>query len=356
MNKKYNDFENRKRNKQNGRKDFNRANLKKRDKNFKQKNAKLKNVYVGKNKNWKGQIKKSYSKDDKINSNTIYNIDKNNRRQSSNDRYNNDKENYNEYNKKETYDFEDILKDYSENKIALKKTDETFVLHLCKLYNISEFWFLLKKGMEHIVSKYVIKKKKKNFQYDNINFYIKKLQKRKKKIYKNYIENEDMINHTKEDKEEDDEDDEDEKTKDDLPNGDKINNTNITSFSQKLLFFDIEDTLFNLDNDQISINKKAWKKKIKNLLKKKTQSSEIPKDDSEDDNDNSEKTKKNKEHSISYNNIPIYLRQIYDMENEYSGKIRENIGQVSIKELAKQKVNMSNIYKLLYDIGLTMIY
>lgn len=44
------------------------------------------------------------------------------------------------------------------------------------------------------------------------------------------------------------------------------------------------------------------------------------------------------------------------MENEFSAKIRENIEQVSIKEIAKQKVKMSNIYKLLYDIGLTMIY
>ncbi|VTZ70197.1 large ribosomal subunit nuclear export factor, putative [Plasmodium chabaudi chabaudi] len=343
MNKKYNDFENRKRNKQNGKKDFSKANLKKMDKNFKQKNIKLKNVYAGKNKNWKG----------KINSNTIYSTDKNNSRQSSNDRRNNDRGNYNEYNKKEIYDLDEILKDYSDNKITLKKPDETFILHLCKLYNISELWVLLKKGMEHIVSKYVIKKKKKNLQYDNINFYIKKLQKRKKKIYKNYIENEDMINNTKEDNEENDDD---EKTKDDLPNGDKFNDTNMTSFSQKLLFFDIEDALFNIDNDQISVNKKAWKKKIKDLLKKKTQSLEISKDDSEDDNDNLEKTKKNKEYSISYSDIPIYLRQIYDIENKFSNNSGENIEQVNIKEIAKQKVNMSNIYKLLYDIGLTMMY
>ncbi|KAI4836708.1 large ribosomal subunit nuclear export factor [Plasmodium brasilianum] len=327
--------------------------FKKRGNSFKNKKAKLKKGNFGINYNWKSKIKNTYVKGEK---------------KSSSKRFNNFVLNNNENHRRLfTDEIEHMLNNVVENKIHLKKIDENFIVHLKRIYDLSDTWFFLKKGLEHIVSKYVLKKKKKNLQYDNINLYVKKLYNSKRN--KSNLDNENL----KEDEEiklqyEKEED----------------HNTN-TSFQQKLLFVDIEEKMFDFDEekDENVLNEKIWKSKIKLLLKRRISSSRGEKiNGSVNINDSNENSS-----AIECSSIPMYLRQLYavrsevrnvnnsygssnDRSNSRSNNSRHNSSycrnsnsystfrnnNVNIKLLLRRKVDMSDVYNLVYDIGLSIIY
>ncbi|CRG94773.1 large ribosomal subunit nuclear export factor, putative [Plasmodium gallinaceum] len=292
MNKNFNDNQKKKRGKKN---DIRRYDFNKKSKSFKYKKSKLKKKFP--------IIKKCKNK-----SNNIYIKKENNKRLNSNTTDNN---------RKNIYDIEYMLNGIIENKIHLKKIDENFIINLKRIYDINSLWFNLKKNIEHIVLKYVLKKKKDKLQYDNINFYIKKLQKKE-------------FNKTKE-------------VKENLRK--EEDNDRKNAFQQKLFFIEKDDTLFEFDNEknQIVLNFKQWKNKIKLLLKSKILHSV---------KDENNKEKNFIEKNIEYNNIPIYLKQIYNINDERD----KPINNINLKLLLKKKVNMKDIFNLLYDIGLNMIY
>ncbi|GAW82509.1 hypothetical protein, conserved [Plasmodium gonderi] len=322
--------------------------FKKTGKSFKYKKNELKKRGFGINKSWKNKINHTYGGGEK----------KGNRK-----RFNNNNNGNKDYinrsgsnvatvtttgtmsNRKPICDFEHMLDNVVENKISLKKTDEHFILNLKKLYDINQYWFSLKKNMERIVSKYVLKKKKKNLQYDNINFYIKKLKKRQKKKEKTNENDETFVNEDQEQKYQPE------------------------SSQQKLLFLNPEDILFQFDeeNKENTLNCKIWKKKIKHLLKKRISSCEEKSTTTSQSVD--EYTEKPR--IIDISNIPICLKQLYDLGNEYKDSNNNSMemnntttnnnnyhrgNKIKLKLLLKRKLNMSSIYSLLYDIGLNLMY
>ncbi|CRH01348.1 large ribosomal subunit nuclear export factor, putative [Plasmodium relictum] len=293
MNKNFNGNQKKKRGNKN---DIRKYDFNKKNKSFKSKKAKLKKKFPiinkWKNKNNNINVKEESSK--KFNNNTKDNS------------------------KKNAYDIEHMLDNIIESKINLKKIDENFIINLKTLYDINSLWILLKKNIEHIVLKYVLKKKKDKLQYDNINFYIKKLQ--KKKINETKTEKENLIKH-----------DEDK------------GNKNV--FQQKLFFIGKEDTLFEFDEEKNEnvLNFKQWKNKIKLLLKSRML---------HEVRDGNNEEKNFVEKNLDYNNIPIYLKRVYNISDEKD----KSINNINLKLLLKKKININDIYNLLYDIGLNIIY
>ncbi|SOV19566.1 large ribosomal subunit nuclear export factor, putative [Plasmodium gaboni] len=322
-------------------KDVNRYDFKKKSQSFKHKKSKLKNSHFGVNKNWKDKIKSSHIKRRDSNNNNI----KNNQDKRSS-KY--------EENKKDIYDIEHIISSIIEKKVSLKKVDDKFINNIKTIYDMNEEWFILKKKLEHVVVKYVIKKKKKNLQYDNLNFYVKKFQKRKSlydKIEKgDGEENGITINDKKEEGTKNKNEDEDEDNSDNNNYYDNMKKDSSFVYQAKLFLLDNEDILFDMDEEkkQVVLNSKLWNKKIKAFLKKKCTSQNITLN-----NDDEEKTK-----FIDYNNIPIHLNELYNNDSINKNVCVNNKSDVKIKIklMLKKKISMNDIYHLIYNIGINMIY
>ncbi|CAA9989569.1 large ribosomal subunit nuclear export factor, putative [Plasmodium knowlesi strain H] len=332
-------------------KDVGSYDLKKTGKFFKYKKNDLKKRSFGVNKNWTNKINNTYRREEKKGSRKPFNSNNHGTGNYGNGRWSSSTPPMN--NRKPVCDFENLVNDVVENKMTLKKTDDHFILNLKKMYSINHVWFSVKKNLEHIVLKYILKKKKKNFQYDDVNFYLKKMRKRQgKKGKETENENEEQVLVDENDEQ-------------------KLHQTARTQ--NKLLFLNPEDIVFHLDEEgkEILLNSKIWKSKIKQLLKRKISSCEERKNPaSPEEDDFTEKSQ-----TIDYLDVPIYLRRLYELENEYNNRDGNNYNvganngytggnashnhhqgkKIKLKLLLKRKVNMSSVYNLLYDIGLNLM-
>ncbi|EUD69343.1 hypothetical protein C922_00206 [Plasmodium inui San Antonio 1] len=329
-------------------KDVRSYDLKETGKIFKNKKNNLKKRSFGLNKNWKKKINHTYGREEKKGSRKRFNSNNHGTDNYSNAGRRNSTPPMN--NKKPACDFENLVDDVVENKISLKKTDEHFIVNLKKIYNVNHVWFSLKRNLEYIVSKYVLKKRKKNYQYDDVNFYLKKMRRRQRKKAK-AIENE---------------------NEEEALVGENEQKYHQTARTQhKLLLLNSEDMIFQLDEEakEIVLNSKMWKRKIKQLLKKKISACEERKNvDSPNEDDFT-----NRYRTIDYYDVPVCLQRLYELGNEYKDSSNYGVGanntnsggspsnhhhqgsKINLKLLLKRKVSMSSVYNLLYDIGLNLM-
>ncbi|KJP88436.1 hypothetical protein AK88_01888 [Plasmodium fragile] len=330
-------------------KDVRNYDFKKTGKVFKYKKNDLKKRSFGLNKSWKNKINNTYGREEKKGSRKQFNSNNHGIGNYSNEGWRKSTPPMN--NRTPQCDFENLVDNVVENKISLKKTDQCFIANVKKIYSINHSWFSVKKNLEHIVSKYVLKKKKKNYQYDDVNFYLKKMrsrQRRKGKRTENENEEETPVGEDEEQK-----------------------YHQQAKSQNKLLFLNPEDMIFQLDEEtkEIVLNNKMWKSKIKQLLKKKISAYE----ERENVANSNEDDFTDKSRTIDYNDVPVCLRQLYELGNEYrdssnygvgannanSGGISTNHhhrgGKIKLKLLLKRNVNMSSVYNLLYDIGLNLM-
>ncbi|ANQ09694.1 Uncharacterized protein PCOAH_00045380 [Plasmodium coatneyi] len=335
MNKKVHDMD-KKKGKKKQQKDVRSYDFKKTGKIFKYKKNDLKKRSFGVNKNWTNKINNTYRREEKKGSRKPFNSNNHGTGNYSNGGWSSSTPPMN--NRKPACDFENLVNDVAENKISLKKTEEHFIANLKKIYSVNHSWFSLKKSMEHIVSKYVLKKKKKNLHYDDVNFYLKKMRRRQKKKGK---------------------DTENENEEEALAGENDEQKYHQQARTQnKLLFLTPEDMIFQHDEEtkEIVLNSKMWKSKIKHLLKRKISACEERKDAASPDEDDFT----DKSRTIDYSDVPVYLRRLYELGNEYRdsdnpSNHHHRTSKIKLKLLLKRKVNMSSVYNLLYDIGLNLM-
>ncbi|VUZ97771.1 large ribosomal subunit nuclear export factor, putative [Plasmodium vivax] len=337
-------------------KDVRSSDFKKTGKIFKYEKNDLKKRSFGVNKNWKSKINNTYGREEKKGSSKRFNSNNHGTGNYSSGGGRNSTPPMN--NRKPVCDFENLVDDVVENKISLKKTDEQFIANLKKLYSVNHVWFSLKKNLEHIVSKYVLKKGKKNLQYDNVNFYLRKMRRRQRKRGKT-TENENQNENQNEEEAPGSENDE------------QKYHQLAKNQHNKMLLLTPEDMIFQLDEEakEISLNSKMWKSKIKQLLKKKISANEEKKNAANaNEDDFAEKSR-----TIDYCDVPVCLRRLYELGNEYKDSGNYGVGgnnassggspssyhhrggKIKLKLLLKRKVNMSSVYNLLYDIGLNLM-
>lgn len=308
---------------------------------------------------------------------------------------------------KTRYDVYELFNSTVENKVLIKQIDPEFIKHMKEFYDMtSNVPHVLKNVLEEIVTKKVLREKG-YMHYDDIHMYVRKIYGKlniaedKMKNKQKYEEDENMKQKIetemekekdkeidkKKDKEKDKEiDRENHYEKNEVLNhstsndvmqkyegtNDEENNKKekgFKDFKKKVLFIDEVERLFFMDEKtgEIKMKTKAWNKWITTMLRSKitVHTDEVSVVRTKDQKKIKEKDEeKPKKKTIYYNDIPIFLQNLYNVNEMHIATTDEKCHSFSLSDnpimdwdkVLQQKVNKFEVFRIVYQVGLNLIH